>query len=146
MWEIGLLHEAEPEHQFEKCYSRFSQCLRVQFQVSGSAREYEQFNMSNWIEIAKVADVAVGSGKELTVGDRIVALFNVDGQFHAIDGICAHAGGPVGDGELSGCIVTCPWHGWQYDVSTGAMCLNDQIRLESFPVKVEGDSVLVEMS
>lgn len=101
--------------------------------------------MSNWIEVTQVTDVPVGTGKEFTVGGRVVALFNVDGTFHAIDGICAHAGGPIGDGALQGCIVTCPWHGWQYDVSTGAMCLNEQIRLESFAVKLEGELVLVEL-
>lgn len=101
--------------------------------------------MSNWIEIAKVEEVPVGQGKEFTLFGRIVALFNVDGEFQAIDGICAHAGGPLGEGELSGCIVTCPWHGWQYDVHSGAMCLNDQIRQESFPVKIEDDAVMVEM-
>ncbi len=101
--------------------------------------------MPHWIEIAKTTDVSAGTGKEFTVENRIVALFCVDGEFHAIDGICAHAGGPVGDGAVTGCIVTCPWHGWQYDVTTGAMCLNDQIRLESFSVKVEGESVMVEL-
>lgn len=101
--------------------------------------------MPHWIEIAQTADVPAGTGKEFTVENRIVALFQVDGEFHAIDGICAHAGGPVGDGAVTGCIVTCPWHGWQYDVTTGAMCLNDQIHLESFPVKVEGETVLVEL-
>lgn len=101
--------------------------------------------MPHWIEIAKTTDVAAGTGKEFTVENRIVALFQVDGEFHAIDGICAHAAGPVGDGAVTGCIVTCPWHGWQYDVTTGAMCLNDQIRLESFPVKVEGETILVEL-
>lgn len=102
--------------------------------------------MSNWIEIASVADVPVGTGKEFTVGDRIVALFCTEDGFHAIDGICAHAGGPIGEGALNGCVVTCPWHGWQYDVTTGGMCLNDQIRLERFPVKVESNKVFVELA
>ena len=105
----------------------------------------ETKNMSNWLEIAKVDQIPVGEGKEFTINGRIVALFNVAGEFQAIDGICAHAGGPLGEGVLSGCIVTCPWHGWQYDVHSGAMCLNDQIRQESFPVKIEDNAVLVEM-
>lgn len=101
--------------------------------------------MSDWFEITKVDEVPAGTGKEFTVNGRIVALYNIDGQFHAIDGICAHAGGPLGEGVLSGCIVTCPWHGWQYEVDTGAMCLNDQIRQEQFSVKIDGDQVLVEL-
>ena len=72
-------------------------------------------------------------------------MFNVDGTFHAIDGICAHAGGPVGNGELNGCIVTCPWHGWQYDVTTGRHCLTENIAQQSFPVSVENGDVFVEL-
>lgn len=102
--------------------------------------------MANWIKIATPSDIAPGTGREFTVGDRIVAVFHIDGEFHAVDGICAHAGGPVAEGPLNGCIVTCPWHGWQYDVTTGAMCLNDQIRLQSFPLRVDGDSLLVDLS
>ena len=47
------------------------------------------------------------------------ALFNVDGTFYALDGVCPHQGGPLGSGEVHNCIVTCPWHGWQFDVRTG---------------------------
>ena len=46
-------------------------------------------------------------------------LFNVGGKFYALDGICPHQGGPLGKGSLTGCIVTCPWHGFQFDVTTG---------------------------
>lgn len=102
--------------------------------------------MSNWFEIAQVHEVPTGTGKEFTVNGRIVALYNVDGHFHAIDGICAHAGGPLGEGALSGCIVTCPWHGWQYEVDTGAMCLNDQIRQEQFPLRIDEDQIFVDIS
>lgn len=101
--------------------------------------------MSNWIEVAAVEDVPPETGREFTVGDRIVAIFQVAGSFHAMDGICAHAGGPVADGQLTGCIVTCPWHGWQYDVTTGAMCLNSQIRLQAFPVQISAGKILVQL-
>ncbi len=90
-------------------------------------------------------DVPEGTGKEFVAGSRIVALFQVDGRFHAMDGICAHAGGPVAKGQLTGCVVTCPWHGWQYDVTTGKHCLNDRIRQEHFPVTVEGENVFVDV-
>ena len=76
---------------------------------------------------------------------RIVALFNVDGAFYAIDGICSHAGGPLGEGTLSGCEVTCPWHGWQFDVTTGRHALTPRIEQARFAVKVEGDSVWIEL-
>jgi nitrite reductase/ring-hydroxylating ferredoxin subunit len=101
--------------------------------------------MAQWIRVASVNDVAAGSAKEVMARDRIVALFNVGGQFHAMDGVCPHAGGPLGEGLLSGSVVTCPWHGWQFDVTTGKHCLNQRIEHPRYPVKVEHDEVFVEV-
>ena len=98
-----------------------------------------------WHKVAAVSDVPVGSARELAAGGRIVALFNVDGTFYALDGICPHAGGPLGEGSLSGSTVTCPWHGWQFDVKTGRQTFNPRIEQQMFPVKVEGDSIWVEI-
>lgn len=100
--------------------------------------------MSNWVRIAAVEDCPPGASLECVAGDKIVALFNVDGQFHALDGVCPHQGGPLGKGRLVGCIVTCPWHGWQFDVRTGLHQLNRVFVQPPFAVKVEGDSVLVD--
>lgn len=101
--------------------------------------------MSEWHRAVAAEDVPIGSGKELTIAGRIVALYHTEDGFHAIDGICAHAGGPLGQGVLNRCIVTCPWHGWQYDVTTGRHCLTDSIRQQSFAVKIDGDDVYVEL-
>lgn len=101
--------------------------------------------MTQSVRVASVADVPPGTGKEVMAGNQIVALFNVDGQFFALDGICPHAGGPLGEGELTGPIVTCPWHGWQFDVTTGRHCLNARLSHGTFVVHVEGDDVLVEV-
>lgn len=98
-----------------------------------------------WYRIGSVNDIPPGAGRECTVGDRVVAVFNVQGRLYALDGICPHAGGPLGEGTLQGTIVTCPWHGWQFDVSTGKHCLSAQIRQPPFPVKVEGEDVYVEL-
>jgi len=95
--------------------------------------------------LAAASDVPPGSGKELTAGGRVVALYNVEGTFFALDGVCPHAGGPLGEGALSGKVVTCPWHGWQFDVTTGQHCLNATLQHTAFPVKVEGDDVYVEI-
>jgi nitrite reductase/ring-hydroxylating ferredoxin subunit len=101
--------------------------------------------MAEKIRIAAVADVPPGSGKELTAGGRVIALFNVDGTFHALDGVCPHAGGPLGEGALSGNVVTCPWHGWQFDVTTGTHCLNANLTHTSLPISVEAGEVFVEL-
>lgn len=101
--------------------------------------------MADWQRIAGVGDVPTGEGREFTMGDRIVALFNVDGTFHATDGICLHAGGPVAQGKVTGCVVTCPWHGWQYDVTTGKHCLTPRLALDSFPTRVVDDHVEIQI-
>jgi len=101
--------------------------------------------MPNWIRIAAVTDCPPGESLETVAGDRIVALFNVEGNLHAMDGICSHQGGPLGKGTLSGCVVTCPWHGWQYDVTTGRHELIETVRQTAFPVKVEGEDVFVDI-
>ncbi len=101
--------------------------------------------MPNWIRIASVKDCPPGTAQECVADDRMVALFNVDGQFFALDGVCPHQGGPLGQGRLSGCVVTCPWHGWQFDVRTGQHQINPSIVHPQFRVRVEGNDVLVDV-
>lgn len=96
--------------------------------------------------VAAVDDLPPGSGRELTAGDRVIALFRVGDEFYAMDGICPHAGGPLGKGYVTGTRVTCPWHGWQFDVTTGRHCLSPTICNETFPVTVESGEIYVEIS
>jgi nitrite reductase (NADH) small subunit len=101
--------------------------------------------MSQWITVAKLADCPPGASCEAVAGDRIVALFNVGGEFHALDGVCPHQGGPLGKGNLQGCIVTCPWHGWQFDVTNGEFQLRKTLVQPKLPLRVVGDEVQVEI-
>jgi len=101
--------------------------------------------MARWIRIAEAADCPAGLAIELVAEDRIIALYNVEGQFYALDGVCSHQGGPLGKGQLCGKTVTCPWHGWQYDVTTGKQELSETIRQPSLAVKVEDGGVFVDL-
>jgi nitrite reductase/ring-hydroxylating ferredoxin subunit len=101
--------------------------------------------MPHWVRIAAVSDCPPGTAIELVAGERIVALFNVEGVFHALDGICPHQGGPLGKGRLAGCVVTCPWHGFQFDVTSGQHLTSKSLVHPKFPVKVEGPDVLVDL-
>lgn len=92
-----------------------------------------------------MAEVPSGTGKEVHAGGRIIALFNVEGSFLAIEGICPHQGGPLGQGRLEGTTVTCPWHGWQFNVTDGKNLLNPGIEQERFEVRVEENEVLVSV-
>ena len=98
-----------------------------------------------WTRVASIADCPPGTSRELVVGERIIALYNVDGNIHALDGVCPHQGGPLGKGELVGCVVTCPWHGWQFDVSTGRHQLNANFYQPRFEVHLEGDDILIDL-
>lgn len=99
----------------------------------------------NWIAIAKEADCSPGGGAEIVVEGRIVALFNVDGSFYAMDGVCPHQGGPLGKGQLQGCTLTCPWHGWQFDVRDGRSRLSASVQQPTLPTKIEEGTVYVAL-
>lgn len=101
--------------------------------------------MTRWIEIAQAADCPPGSCRELVVGDRLVALACVDGEYFALDGVCPHQGGPLGQGELTGGVVTCPWHGWQFDVRTGQCQGSPSLVQPRLAVRVEGATVYVDV-
>jgi nitrite reductase (NADH) small subunit len=101
--------------------------------------------VADWFRIASASEVPPGSAGEFVAGGRIIALFNVAGKFHALDGICPHQGGPLGKGQLAGCIVTCPWHGFQFDVTTGQHLTSKSLVHPRFDVKVEEGQVLVEL-
>jgi nitrite reductase (NADH) small subunit/3-phenylpropionate/trans-cinnamate dioxygenase ferredoxin subunit len=103
-----------------------------------SAVVSEQF-----IDVCDLTDVQPGLAHIVALPDREVALFNVDGQLYAIDNDCPHAGGPLGDGWIKDCIVTCPWHAWSFDVRTGKMTLGDYSTVDCFDVRVEGTRVSV---
>lgn len=98
-----------------------------------------------WHRVAALSECPPGQSLECVAGDRIIALFNVDGQFHALDGICPHQGGPLGKGWLEGCIVTCPWHGWQFDVVTGQHQTSQSLVHPRFETRVEGSEIWVRI-
>ena len=101
--------------------------------------------MAEFVKVAQVSDLQPGTGKVVTVKDKAIALFNVDGTFYAIDNTCVHRGGPLGEGEMEGNVVTCPWHGWQYDVKTGVSETNPSAKVQTYQVKVDGSAVMVSI-
>jgi nitrite reductase/ring-hydroxylating ferredoxin subunit len=91
------------------------------------------------------ADLPPGQCTEAAVGGKAVAIFNVDGRFYAISNTCLHRGGPLGQGMLTGQSVMCPWHAWSWDVATGENTANPELKVPSYPVKVEDGQVLVQV-
>lgn len=80
---------------------------------------------------------------ELLAGDKLIALFKIDGQYFALDAVCPHQGGPLAKGTISGCVLTCPWHGWQFDLRTGQQQIIPTIRQPTYPVKIENGQVFI---
>lgn len=99
--------------------------------------------MPEFKRVAGTEDVAPGTGIVAEVDGQSIAVFNVDGTFYAIDNTCVHRGGPLGEGELEGDVVTCPWHAWQYNVKTGLCINNPSAKVQSYQVKVEGTDIKV---
>ena len=99
--------------------------------------------MAQLTKVARKADIPVGTGKVVEAGGKSIAVFNCEGTFYAMDNACKHRGGPLGEGSLAGTSVTCPWHGWEYDVASGACQMDPSIKMQTFDVKVDGDDLLI---
>jgi nitrite reductase (NADH) small subunit len=101
--------------------------------------------VSELVTVARVDDVPPGTAKAVAAGDEPIALVNVDGMLYALQGKCLHLEGPLGEGRVEGCYLTCPWHGWTYDVRTGKNNFDLAIEARTYPVQVEDGEVKVEI-
>ena len=99
--------------------------------------------MADYVKVLSTSDLAEGQGKVVQAGDKAIAVFNVGGTVYAIDNTCLHRGGPLGEGELEGSVVTCPWHMWEYDVRTGEKVGAPTVKAVTYPVQVEGPDIKV---
>jgi nitrite reductase (NADH) small subunit len=97
------------------------------------------------VKLGPSGEVPSGEGRVFEVPGRVLAVFNVEGRFYAIDNECPHRGGPLGEGDLEGTSVRCPWHAWRWDVTTGANTNNPAVRVVAYPVTVEDGALFVEL-
>lgn len=98
-----------------------------------------------FVTVARVDDMPPGTACQVTVDDRWVGLFNVDGQFRALDNLCLHRGGPLCEGHVTNGIVTCPWHGWQYEVATGVLIQDPKVGVSRHETRIVGEEVQVRL-
>jgi nitrite reductase (NADH) small subunit len=98
-----------------------------------------------FVRAAKMDEVPPGTIREFQLDGKTVAIANVNGKFSVINNVCLHRGGPLGEGELNGQVVTCPWHGWQYDVTTGKLAANPAVGVETYLVELRGDDIFVDI-
>ena len=99
--------------------------------------------MPEFVKVARVADLEPGRGRVVEVGGTRVALFHCDGAVYAIKGSCPHMGGELWEGKLTGDIVTCPWHGWRFNVKTGKNPASEVVAVRTFEVRIEAGEVYV---
>ncbi len=99
--------------------------------------------MDAFVDVAAVSEIDPGTAKTVVVQGHAVALFNIEGTFYAMSNVCLHRGGPLADGIVDGGAVTCPLHGWEYDVRTGRNLANPAARLKTYAVRVDGGRILV---
>src|ERR1700691_4890118 len=98
-----------------------------------------------FVRAARKDDIPAGKVYEFQVGGQAIAIANVAGKFHAINSVCAHEGGPLGEGGAAGTVVTCPWHAWALYVTTGNVMQNASIGVDCYPAEVRGDFAFVDI-
>lgn len=98
------------------------------------------------VRLCEASELNPGEGKAVQAGDREIAVFNIEGEYHAIENQCSHEGGPLGQGMVFGSTVSCPWHFAEFDVTTGESL--DEIApcgVRSYDVVVEDGVVKAEI-
>jgi nitrite reductase (NADH) small subunit/3-phenylpropionate/trans-cinnamate dioxygenase ferredoxin subunit len=97
------------------------------------------------VTVGRIEDVPDGRGATVELaGGAELALYNVGGEFYAIENFCPHKGAPLADGRLCGHTVECGWHGWRFDVRTG-QCLTNRGDVESYKVVIEEGWIKIEV-
>ena len=98
-----------------------------------------------FVKVAAASALPPGQVMEAEVNGNTYAVCNVAGELRAFDGVCPHAGGPLGQGNIEDGRLICPWHAWEYDGLTGVNDYDESVKLASFPVKVEAGDILIDV-
>jgi nitrite reductase/ring-hydroxylating ferredoxin subunit len=98
-----------------------------------------------FLKVTTVPEIPPGKAVMFQVNEAILSIFNVDGKFYAIDDRCPHRGAPLSEGVLTGTTITCPWHGAKFDVTNGKLIAGSQWSLKTYPLKIDGEDILVEV-
>lgn len=102
--------------------------------------------MSEFQTVAKVGSIPPGTGRAFPVDGRVIAVFNDQGTYRAIDDFCPHMGASLASGDLEDSIVTCPWHAWRFRLKDGAWADNPRIGIGCYPVRVVGEEIQVQLT
>ena len=101
--------------------------------------------MPDYVKLTAKSDLpAENEAKEFTLGDKIICVANVNGTISAMDNVCLHRGGPLGQGVIEGDKLVCPWHGWQWNPQTGQAVHNPAAKVAVYPLKIENEDVMIK--
>jgi nitrite reductase (NADH) small subunit len=102
--------------------------------------------MPNFIKLTTQSDLpAADEAKEFSCGGKMICVANVNDDYSALDNVCLHLGGPLGEGSIENGKVVCPWHGWQYDPKTGAAEDHPGLKVKTYPIKIENGDVFIDL-
>jgi nitrite reductase (NADH) small subunit len=99
--------------------------------------------VTDFVTVARADELTPGEVRRVQAGEDEIALARIGDDFYAVQGACLHLEGPLGDGRLEDHVLTCPWHGWQYDVRTGKNEFDLAIQLRTYDVRVEDGEVRI---
>lgn len=102
--------------------------------------------MADFVTVGQIADFAVGRGRMVIVSGRHIALFRLDDGFFAIDNLCLHRAGPLCDGDIESGVVTCPWHGWSYEIRSGTLVQDPRVGVSKHNTRIVGDDVQIQLT
>ena len=98
-----------------------------------------------FVKVGTLSTLDPDSVMEAEVGEKTFAICNSGGELSAFEGVCPHEGGPLGQGNVDGGRLICPWHAWEFDCRSGVNDFDETVQLVKFPVKVEGDDILIDI-
>jgi nitrite reductase (NADH) small subunit len=99
----------------------------------------------SFVKVKPLEEVSPGNLTEVSVANAQYVLCNVDGAIYCVNAACPHAGGPLGQGDINGSVLVCPWHGWEFDCRTGLNDSDECLRLETYPVAVEDGFIHIDV-
>jgi NAD(P)H-dependent nitrite reductase small subunit len=102
--------------------------------------------MSEFVTVARRNELKPGCGKTIRLGEKSIALFAIGDEVFATNGVCPHKGGPLGEGFVENGVVYCPLHGWAFDVKTGACPENARAAVKTYPVRMVGEEIQVQLT
>ncbi|MFL6465489.1 MAG: Rieske (2Fe-2S) protein [Bryobacteraceae bacterium] len=97
------------------------------------------------VKVKALQELPPGDVVEVQNGEATYVVCNVQGSLRCLEGICPHAGGPLGQGNLSGNQIVCPWHEWAFDTATGVNDYDEDLTLKTYPVVVQDGTVLIDV-